>query len=67
MEQDELEIAADEPEALSGAEIGLAILEVLPDGHIELPAASIVVGHHHRSLLVNVSEAGAPEAIASTG
>jgi hypothetical protein len=34
MEQDELEIAADEPEALSGAEVGLAILEVLPDGHV---------------------------------
>jgi hypothetical protein len=67
MEQDELEIAADEAEALSGADVGLAVLSVLSDGHIELPAASIVVGHHHGSLLVNVSEAGAPEATASAG
>ena len=62
MQQAKVEITAEEPEVLSRAEDGLAVLEVLPNGHINLPTAII---DNHRSLLGNFFEADAPAAAAA--
>ena len=62
MQQAKVEITAEEPEVLSHAEDGLAVLEVLPNGHINLPTAII---DNHRSLLGNFFEADAPAAAAA--
>ena len=62
MQQANVAITTEEPEVLSRAEVGPAVLGVLPNGHINLPTAII---DNHRSLLGNFFEADAPAAAAA--
>ena len=64
MQQANVAITTEEPEVLSRAEVGPAVLEVLPNGHINLPTA--IIDNYDRSLLGNFFEADAPAA-ARTG
>lgn len=69
MQQDKPEITTVQEVPGCPDEAGPAVLEVLPDSHVQLPSAIVVLLwlRDGRSLLIDLSEAGAPVSTATVG
>lgn len=65
VQQNKLEITSQEVPS-SPEEVGPAVLDVLPDGHIQ-PTSTIHVLFRDGGLLANISEDGAPVRAAGVG